>query len=95
MCQEFCSQGGVCSQGGALSWGVPGPGGGSAPGRGCLVPGGCLLSGGCLVPGGCMVETPPTTTAAVGTHPTGMHSCAYSFSWSDLFRKPRYTPILS
>ena len=24
---------------------------------------------------GCLVETPPTATAAGGTHPTGMHSC--------------------
>ena len=26
-------------------------------------------------PGGWIVETPPSATAAGGTHPTGMHSC--------------------
>ena len=35
-------------------------------------------SGG-LVLGGCLVETPPTATAAGGTHPTGMHSCLIKF----------------
>ena len=56
-----------------------------------LVPGGCLVQGdvwsrGCLVQGGLLwwggpdpgrvcVETPLTTTAVGGTHPTGMHSC--------------------
>ena len=34
-------------------------------------PGVCLLQG---VPGG---DTHPTTTAAGGTHPTGMHSCLW------------------
>ena len=40
--------------------------------EGCLLPGGggCLLRG---VPGG---DLPGTTTAAGGTHPTGMHSCS-------------------
>ena len=41
-----------------------------------MVPGGgYMVPGGGLPPGGCMVETPPTPTAAGGTHPTGMHSC--------------------
>ena len=31
--------------------------------------------GSLLTPGGCLVETPPTDTAAGGTHPTGMHPC--------------------
>ena len=30
-------------------------------------------------PGGGLVETPPTATAAGGTHPTGMHSCGIYF----------------
>ena len=51
-----------------VGWGVPGPGGRGAWSKGAW-------SGGwCLVPGGCLVETPPTATAAGGTHPTGMHS---------------------
>ena len=59
--------GGVCSRGGAWPQGGSGPGGVPAPG---LVPG----------PGrGCLVETPPTATAAGGTHPTGMHSCCMIF----------------
>ena len=41
----------------------------SAPG------GGGVCSGGCMVQWGGLVETPPTATAAGGTHPTGMHSC--------------------
>ena len=64
--------GGVHDPGGAWSQGVHGPGG-------CMVQGGAWSWGvhgpGCMVPGGCMVETPPTATAAAGTHPTGMHSC--------------------
>ena len=58
--------GGVWSQGG----GVPGPGG--AWSRGCIILGG-------LVSQHALRQTPPppgeTTTAADGTHPTGMHSC--------------------
>ena len=58
---------------------MPGPGEGSAP-WGCLVLGGVCsreVPGprGVSAPGGCLVETPPTATAAGGTHPTGMHSC--------------------
>ena len=48
--------------------------GGSAPGE--SAPRGCAWSRGMSAPGGvCLVETPPTATAAGGTHPTGMHSC--------------------
>ena len=58
---------------------MPAPGGG-------LVPGGAWSQGGGFGPGGsgpgggacsrgCLVETPQTSTAAGGTHPTGMHSC--------------------
>ena len=41
----------------------------------CLAAG--LGGGGGSAPGGCLVETPlpGTTSAAGGTHPTGMHSC--------------------
>ena len=37
--------------------------------------GGGAWSGGACSQGGGLVETPPTATAAGGTHPTGMHSC--------------------
>ena len=44
---------------------------------------------GVLLPVGCLVETPPTATAAGGTHPTGMHSCfsesAQRFQFSHSF----------
>ena len=43
--------------------GVPGPGGFWSR-REVPAPG-----------GGCLVETPQTTTAGGGMHPTGMHSC--------------------
>ena len=60
--------GGVCSQGSACSGGVSARGGVWS----WVVPD----PGGGAAPGGCLVETPPgTATAAVGTHPTGMHSC--------------------
>ena len=51
-----------------MVWGVRGPGG-------CMVPGGYMVPWGwwCLVQGGAW--SPPTATAAGGTHPTGMHSC--------------------
>ena len=56
-----------------LGWdGVPGPGRGSGPG------GGGAWSGDAWS-GGCLVETPQMTTAAGGTHPTGMHSCLVIF----------------
>ena len=66
--------GGCMVLGGAWSLGcVHGPGGGYGGVRGWW---GCMAPGGCMVPGwGCPVETPPTATAAGGTHPTGMHSC--------------------
>ena len=35
--------------------------------------------GGVPAPRGCLVETPPTATAAGGTHPTAMHSCQMIF----------------
>ena len=68
--------GGICL-GSAWSQGVSVPGG--LPGlEGGLVPGGLPGAGGSapgrFAPGGCLVETPPTATAAGGTHPTGMHS---------------------
>ena len=47
---------------GGCSWGVSGPGGCSRP-----TPKGEIE--------GDQIQPPPTTTAAVGTHPTGMHSC--------------------
>ena len=49
------------------------------PQGGCRVPqGGCLVLGG-LLSGGPGGDPPPgTATAAIGTHPTGMHSCSYS-----------------
>ena len=56
---------------------VPAPGGGLVPG-GCLVPGGGMPApgwvpgrGGCLLLGGAWWRSPPTATAAGGTHPTG------------------------
>ena len=63
--------------------GVHGPGGCMVPGgawsRGCMVPGvhgpGGAWSWGLVHGPGGLVETPPTATAAGGTHPTGMHSC--------------------
>ena len=63
------------TQGG--SWGGSGPG--PQPRgklRGVCSRGGCLLGGVC--------ETPPTATAAGGTHPTGMHSCKICFYTSNL-----------
>ena len=48
--------------------------GGCACSGGCMVPGGAWSRGECMVSGG-LVETPPSPTAAGGTHPTGMHSC--------------------
>ena len=48
--------------------GEPAPGGRPGPGEGYVCSGGYL------------VETPRTATAAVGTHPTGMHSCCLLFS---------------
>ena len=52
--------------------------------RGCLVPGGAWFwagawspGAGVLLLGGCLLETPRTTTAAGGAHPTGMHSCLF------------------
>ena len=44
-----------------------------------------LCSGGerVSVRGGAWMETPPAATAAVGTHPTGMHSCFKSIHISD------------
>ena len=43
--------------------------------EGSLLRGGGSVPGGCLVRVGGLLETPPvTTTAAGGTHPTGMHS---------------------
>ena len=56
--------GGACSGEGSGPGRVPGP-------RGCLVPGGCRPG---RVPGG---DPPETTTAAGGTHPTGIHSCFF------------------
>ena len=74
--------GGACSGGGAWSRGVPGPGGVSALGGsaqrgapGVLALGG-LVRG--VVPGPGEVawwRPPGMATAAVGTHPTEMHSC--------------------
>ena len=59
--------GGVHGLGGVCSWGMHGPE--------VVCSGGCMVLGGCMVPGGvCLVETPPTATAAGGTHPTGMYS---------------------
>ena len=65
----------VCLSTGGL---VPG-----VSGWGSLVPGGCLVWEG-LVPGGAcsrgvLVEPPPTATAVVGMHPTGMHPCITLF----------------
>ena len=54
-----------------------------------LFTGGCAWSRGCMIPGdvwawsGWGVETPDTATASGGTHPTGMHSCLYSYSRLD------------
>ena len=64
---------------------------GGAWSGGCLLPGGLLpgvtWAGGCALgggvwsggvpgPGGAWWRSPGTATAAGGTHPTGMHSCA-------------------
>ena len=43
---------------------------GSAPGG--SAPGGVCSNGGVVCSGGDLMETPGTTTAAGGTHPTGM-----------------------
>ena len=59
--------GGCMVPGGAWFREVPAPRGVGVHGPGGPAPGGG---------GGCLVETsPPTATAAGGTHPTGMHSC--------------------
>ena len=76
----ICS-GGVCSRGSLL------PGG--------LLPGGLLLGGvsapgGCLLSGGCAWWRPPgMTTAAGGTHPTGMHSCETILLGQTLQSRPK------
>ena len=70
------STGGVPAPGGCLLWGS-GPRGvwsRGVPAGGGVGPGGSG-AGGVPAPGVCLVETPPTATAADGTHPTGMHSC--------------------
>ena len=51
-----------------VSRGVPAPGGGGS------APGGICSRGG-SAPGGVPGGPPGTSTAAGGTHPTGMHSC--------------------
>ena len=77
---------GACSGGGVkCSWRVCSGGvllGGVCSGGVCSWRGVCSGRR-CLVPGGCLVETPPTATAASGTHPTGMHSCLHE----KLYRK--------
>ena len=67
---------GVHGPGGAWSRGVHGPGDVHGPGWCAWSWGGCMVRG-CAWSRGvvCLVETPPTATAAGGTHPTGMHSC--------------------
>ena len=58
------------------SWGGSGPGG--------LISGGAC-SWGVPASGWCLVETlPPTATAAGSMHPTGMHSCCWLFSKSQI-----------
>ena len=47
----------------------------SVNGGGCLLRGRGVCSQGGMPRGVCLVETPGTTPAAGGTHPTGMHSC--------------------
>ena len=55
-----------------MVWGVSAPGG--CMDRGLSAPG-VHGPGGVHSPRGvCLVETPPTATAAGGTHPTGMYS---------------------
>ena len=70
--------------GGAWSRGMHGPRRGAWSWGVCMIPGvhgplGCLLPGGACSLGGAWFggtwQRPPTTTAAGGTHPTGMHSC--------------------
>ena len=86
VCQEFCSQGGyllrgVPAPGGCSQGGVPAPqmggacscGGVPAP-RGVPVPGGVPAPRGACSRRGCRWRPTQTTTAAGGTHPTGMHS---------------------
>ena len=52
---------------------MPAPGGSA---QGGLLRGGACSEGRVSAPRGvCLVETPPTATAADGTHPSGMHSC--------------------
>ena len=69
--------GGVC-----MVWGVSALGGtwfGGLSALGVVAHGSggwCMVLGGAWSLGG-LVETPPTATAADGTHPTGMHSCSY------------------
>ena len=69
VCQEFCSQGGCLLRGGDWS-------------EGCMFWGGSALGGGAPGPGGPGGDPPQTATAAGSTHPTGMHSCTYNYSWS-------------
>ena len=65
--REGAWSGGVCFRG------APGPRGSAH--RGVPGPGGCLLPGGSGPGRGAWWRPPGTTTAAGGTHPTGMHSC--------------------
>ena len=60
---------GAWSGGCLLLEGVSAPGGTEGPGSEVSAPGRGLVR---RVPGG---DPPQTTTAADGTHPTGMHSC--------------------
>ena len=88
-------RGGCLVPGGAWSWGVPGRGGacfrgGSGP-RGGACSQRCLLGGVSGSGGACSGEVwsqggawwrphpPLAPTAAVGTHPTGLHSCLQFF----------------
>ena len=77
--------------GGCLLLGVPAPIGVPAPMGGAWFQGGLLLGGyllpwgGCLLPGRCLLQegvwrpSHMIATAAVGMHPTGMHSCYIYF----------------
>ena len=72
------AQGGMSAPRGRLILGVPGLGDSASGEDGVPGPRGVPAPRGCGIPACTEADTPPgetVTTAADGTHPTGMHSC--------------------